>query len=127
MAIPPINPAASPAPQPAMPAAVTPIDPVQAVQPAGSSANNGATDDSTSQQQKSAAQPADSALEDINSQMKAWQTQLQFSIDPDLDEVVVSLVDSESGDVIRTIPSDVVLRIAKMIVKMQGNSVETEA
>jgi flagellar protein FlaG len=110
-----------------MPAAVTPIDPVQAVQPAGSSANNGATDDSTSQQQKSAAQPADSALEDINSQMKAWQTQLQFSIDPDLDEVVVSLVDSESGDVIRTIPSDVVLRIAKMIVKMQGNSVETEA
>ncbi|CFW11514.1 flagellar protein [Bordetella pertussis] len=36
-------------------------------------------------------------------------------------------MDAETGDVLRTIPSEAVIRIAKMIVKMQGNAVETTA
>ncbi|MFQ6689169.1 flagellar protein FlaG, partial [Bordetella pertussis] len=71
--------------------------------------------------------PMDRALEEINAQLKAWSTQLQFEIDPDVHQVVVSIVDAETGDVLRTIPSEAVIRIAKMIVKMQGNAVETTA
>jgi flagellar protein FlaG len=59
--------------------------------------------------------------------MKAWSTQLQFEIDPDVHQVVVSVVDAESGDVVRTIPSEAVLKIAKMIVNMQGNGIKTSA
>ena len=51
--------------------------------------------------------------------MKAWSTQLQFEVDPDVHQIVVSVVDSESGKVLRTIPSEAVIKIAKMIVNMR--------
>jgi flagellar protein FlaG len=97
-----------------------------AVAPAAKSASGNGADSATSQQQK-AAQSPEKALESVNQQMKAWQTQLQFSIDPDLHRVVMSIVDSENGDVISTIPSEVLLHIARLAVKLQGNSVETQA
>src|SRR3546814_5080797 len=68
--------------------------------------------------------PLERALEEINQQLRAWKTQLQFEIDPDVHQVVVSIVDSETGDKIRTIPSEALLRIARMIVQMQGNAVQ---
>ena len=52
---------------------------------------------------------------------------MQFEIDPDVHQVVVSIIDSETGDKIRTIPSEALLRIARMIVQMQGNAVQTTA
>ena len=67
------------------------------------------------------------ALDEINDQMKAWSTQLQFEIDPNVHQVVVSVVDANTGDVIRTIPSEALLKIAKMIVNMQGNGIKTTA
>jgi flagellar protein FlaG len=59
--------------------------------------------------------------------LKAWSTQLQFELDPNAHRVVVSIVDAQSGDVIRTVPSDAVIRVAKMIVKLQVQAVETTA
>ena len=37
------------------------------------------------------------------------------------------MVDANTGDVIRTIPSEALLKIAKMIVNMQGNGIKTTA
>ena len=133
MAVSPLHPAA-PLPVAPVAAAVPPAaaDPALAVMASAVTATASATDsngtrdpssDSSPQQQ----QTIEKALEDINEQMKAWSTQLQFEVDPDINRVVVSVVDAESGDVVRTIPSDAVLRIAKMIVKLQGNAVETSA
>ena len=69
----------------------------------------------------------DTALEQLNENLKAWATGVRFDIDPDTQRLIVSLVDNESGDVIRTVPSDAVLQISKMIAQFQGNGINTKA
>ena len=69
----------------------------------------------------------DTALEQLNENMKAWSTGVRFDVDPDSQRLVVSLVNNESGEVIRTVPSDAVLQISRMIAKFQGNSINTKA
>ncbi|SSW73967.1 hypothetical protein AVE30378_06315 [Achromobacter veterisilvae] len=125
MAVTPLAPVSfAPAPVAAAPVVA---DPAISVTPAATATNSGASGSATSGQSDSQKLPLDKALEEINDQMKAWSTQLQFEIDPDVHQVVVSVVDAESGDVVRTIPSEAVLRIAKMIVNMQGNGIKTTA
>ncbi|MGY6273549.1 flagellar protein FlaG [Achromobacter denitrificans] len=125
MAVTPLAPVSF-APVQAIPAPVV-ADTAVNVTPAAAATNSGASDGATSGQSDSQKLPLDKALEEINDRMKAWSTQLQFEIDPDVHQVVVSIVDAESGDVVRTIPSEAVLRIAKMIVNMQGNGIKTSA
>lgn len=67
------------------------------------------------------------ALEKLNTNMQAWSTGLRFDVDDDTQKLIVSLVDSESGEVIRTVPSDTALQISKMIAKFKGNSINTKA
>lgn len=131
MAVSPLHPAAvlplPVAPSVAAPAAPTTVDLSLAVKPAAEATDSNGARDATADSRQPPQEPLEKALEDINEQMKAWSTQLQFDIDPEINRVVVSVVDSATGDVMRTIPSDAVLRIAKMIVKLQGNAVETSA
>ena len=68
----------------------------------------------------------DDTLEELNQRMQAWSTGLKFSMDEDAQRLVVSVVDTATGDVIRTVPSDAVLKVAKMIVQMQGQMVDTK-
>ncbi len=128
MAVSPLHPAAAvaaaPAPTPATPVAV---DSAVVITPVGNATDSSGARDTGSDPSQQQPQSVEKALEDINEQMKAWSTQLQFEVDPDINRVGVSVVDSKTGDVVRTIPSDAVLRIAKMIVKLQGNAVETSA
>jgi len=77
--------------------------------------------------ERGAGQPLDEALEDVNNSLKAWSTGMRFDIDPEAQRVVVSLIDNETGEVLRTVPSDAVIRIAKMIVQLQGQVVSTSA
>lgn len=109
--------------------AATPVvaDPSVTVAPPVASTNSGGTDSAMSEQSNSQKLPLEKALDEINDQMKAWSTQLQFEIDPNVHQVVVSVVDANTGDVIRTIPSEALLKIAKMIVNMQGNGIKTTA
>lgn len=111
------------------PVAATPVvaDPSVTVAPPVASTNSGGTDSATSEQSNSQKLPLEKALDEINDQMKAWSTQLQFEIDPNVHQVVVSVVDANTGDVIRTIPSEALLKIAKMIVNMQGHGIKTTA
>lgn len=125
MAVSPIAPASF-APAPVAAAPVVP-DPAVSVVPTAAATNSGTSDSATSDQSNSQKLPLDKALDEINDQMKAWSTQLQFEIDPNVHQVVVSVIDAESGDVIRTIPSETLLKIAKMIVNMQGNGIKTTA
>ncbi|APX74142.1 flagellar protein FlaG [Achromobacter insolitus] len=125
MAVTPLAPASF-APAPVAAAPVAP-DPAVSVVPMAAATNSGASDSATSDQSDSQKLPLDKALDEINDQMKAWSTQLKFEIDPNVHQVVVSVVDATSGDVIRTIPSETLLKIAKMIVNMQGNGIKTSA
>ncbi|AVJ27659.1 flagellar protein FlaG [Achromobacter spanius] len=125
MAVTPLAPAAF-ASLPVSTVIATP-DPSSTAAPATASADSGASGGATSDQANAQKLPLDKALDEINEQMRAWSTHLQFEIDPDVHQVVVSVVDADSGDVIRTIPSESVLKIAKMIVNMQGNGIKTAA
>lgn len=69
----------------------------------------------------------DKALEQLNNSLKPWTTGVRFDIDPDTQRLVVSLVDNESGEVIRAVPSEAVLHISKMIAQFQGNGINTKA
>jgi len=69
----------------------------------------------------------DMALEQINDTMKAWSTGLKFNVDPELHRVVVSIIDNATGEVLRTVPSEAVIRVAKTIVQLQGMAVNTKA
>jgi flagellar protein FlaG len=52
---------------------------------------------------------------------------MRFHVDEDAQRVVVSIVDNKTGEVLRTVPSEAVLKVAKMIVQMQGQTVNTRA
>ncbi|HHU95484.1 MAG TPA: flagellar protein FlaG [Alcaligenaceae bacterium] len=69
----------------------------------------------------------DTTLEQINESMRAWATGLRFDVDEDTQKLIVSLVDSDTGEIIRAVPSDAALQISKMIAKFQGNSINTKA
>ncbi len=71
--------------------------------------------------------PLDKTLEQLNESMRAWSTGMRFDVDEDAQRVVVSIVDSATGEVLRTVPSDAVIRVAKMIVQLQGGAIDTRA
>lgn len=66
------------------------------------------------------------ALEQANDQLKAWSTGMRFDVDEDTQRVVISIVNAQTEEVLRTIPSDAVLRVAKMIVQLQGTGIDTK-
>jgi flagellar protein FlaG len=59
------------------------------------------------------------AVDGINRAMQPSNSNLAFSIDPGTRMLVVTVVDTETGDVIRQIPSEEVLAIAQSIAQNQ--------
>lgn len=131
-----INPLA-PAPAMAVAAGPLPADPSRAVPPDAAvqvTAGQQATDSNTATQGDAgqadggqAMDPLEKALKLVNDNLQAWSTDMRFDVDPDSGRIVISIIDHGSGKVLRTVPSDAVLRVAKMITKMQGSGVNTEA
>jgi flagellar protein FlaG len=109
--------------------AAAPPEPAVTVTPASNAEGTGSA--TTAPQDKEGAfyspNSLEKALEDVNNNMKAWATGMRFDVDADANRVVVSIIDSATGEVLRTVPSDAVIRVAKMIVQMQGNAVNTKA
>lgn len=135
MAIPPVTPAvASVQAAPILPDSSLQL-PSTAVAAVGDAEKSSAGDSATSNQGQNPAntgaeassQTLEGALEELNRGMQAWSTQLQFEVDPEIQRLVVSVLDSETGDTIRTIPSEAVLRMAKIIVSLQGQIVNAQA
>lgn len=122
----------NPPAQAAMPAeTVKPARPEPAVQvTATTAARNGG--DATGRHGDASAFPGpaadvDKAFEEINAAMQAWDTGMRFEIDEDTHQIVVSIVDTKTGDVLRQIPSEEVLHVAKMITQFQGNLLSVKA
>lgn len=125
MAVSPLPPA--PHLSPLAPVATVLPRPAIAVTPATSAANSGGAKTATAGNPGQPQLPMDKLLDKLNEQMRPWSTELQFEIDSDVHQVVVTIIDSKTGEKIRTIPSDVLLRIAKMIINLQGNAIQTSA
>lgn len=68
----------------------------------------------------------DDAISKVESFLKVQNRDLAFSIDEETNRSIVTVKDSQSGDVIRQIPSEEVLKLAERIQELQqdvGNSV----
>lgn len=60
------------------------------------------------------------AVSALNEQMTSSKTGLGFSVDKSLDRPVVIVRNTETGEVVRQIPTDVVVRMARSIDDMKG-------
>jgi flagellar protein FlaG len=60
------------------------------------------------------------SLQEINKTLHTLSISVQFQIDPDYNEVIIKVVDQENGKVIRQIPSEDVVRIAKTMDNLKG-------
>lgn len=90
------------------------VDGAQQSKDLGSSADN----------QNNREQPSDSietAVAEISEFVQSQNRQLQFSIDENTNRSVVRVTDSESGDVIRQIPSEEVLALSDRIRELQSD------
>ena len=65
-------------------------------------------------------QEVERAIEEINQQLKIFDRILNYRFDQDTNELIVKVVDAESGEVIRQIPPDQVLRAAKLMKELKG-------
>lgn len=62
------------------------------------------------------------AITKLNDYVQSYQRDLKFSVDQELGEPVVQVIDSSTREVIRQIPSEVALRLARNL-----NAVQREA
>ena len=60
------------------------------------------------------------AIKEIQQSVDNGNTNLQFSVDEDTGRTIVSVIDSETRQVVRQIPSEEVMRMARALDRMQG-------
>lgn len=91
------------------------------------------TKDSLDRERKTDGKQTDNliSLEDVkqlaeqgNKVLAEAQRNLQFKVDETTNQVVVSVVDQKSGEVLRQIPSDEVLALAKRLKELDGEQVQ---
>ncbi len=69
----------------------------------------------------------DNALADLQSRVQNVQRDLDFSVDDSTGDVVVKVVDRESGKVVRQFPSEEVLKLTEQLEDMQSLMFEAKA
>lgn len=65
-------------------------------------------------------QSLERALEDLNNQMKQNGRNLNFKMDETLNRPIVTVVNSQTGEVVRQIPNEVVVRVAHNLNNLKG-------
>ena len=60
------------------------------------------------------------SLEDINKVLAGFSISVQFQIDPDYKELIVKVVDQDTGQLIRQIPTEDVVRMSKAMDNLKG-------
>jgi flagellar protein FlaG len=61
----------------------------------------------------------ESAVRELNQSMKANNSNLAFTVDPDTEQTIVSVTDSQTGEVIKQFPSKEAIAISKAIGEIQ--------
>jgi len=65
------------------------------------------------------------AVQDLNEGLRSMNNHLQFSIDDKTDSVVVKLIDGDTGEVLRQMPPEELLRLRAYYKEQQGLLVNT--
>lgn len=69
---------------------------------------------------KSSAEAIKESVQKVNDMVKTMNRELEFSVDSDTNINVVKVLDSQTNEVIRQIPSEAVVQIAKALDQLQG-------
>ena len=90
---------------------------------------NPATAGATAQDAVDEATPAqlESAVHEVNAALALREVGLRFEVDKDTDKVIVKVVDRATGEVIRQIPNEEVVRIARLMSEGSGLLVDQVA
>lgn len=90
-----------------------------------------AATDTAAAVQKSAAAPSveqvKQAVTNINKSLQSLSQDLEFSVDADSNRTIVKVVDQRTKEVIRQIPSEEALEIAKALDSVQGLLIKQQA
>jgi flagellar protein FlaG len=78
-------------------------------------------------QQPTSLEQVQQAMEDVRNAIAPVAQDLLFSIDEDTGKTIVKVVDASTDEVIRQIPSEEIISIAKALDKLQGLLVEQKA
>jgi flagellar protein FlaG len=82
----------------------------------------------TNAQSTDSASKLDKAISRINEFVQKIQRDLQFSVDDESGKTVIKVIDSESKEVIRQIPEEVLLQVARSIEEsLEGALLEVKA
>ena len=60
------------------------------------------------------------SLEDINKVLNGFSISVQFQLDPDYKELIVRVVDQDTGKLIRQIPTEEVVKMSKAMDNLKG-------
>ena len=89
--------------------------------PSGGSGRTGAAREVPADTKAAAAPERErSALAEINESLRMSAIGVQFEFDKEADTMIVKVVDVESGELIRQMPSEEVVRISRALGKLQG-------
>ncbi|MBA4743478.1 MAG: flagellar protein FlaG [Azoarcus sp.] len=77
--------------------------------------------------QEASIQELSAALEEVQKTIRPVASELNFSLEEDTGRMLVKIVDMETDEVIRQIPSEELLRISKALDKLQGLLLNSEA
>lgn len=69
---------------------------------------------------KPSAEQTRKSLQEINQVLAGLSVSVQFQIDPDIKDVIVKVIDKDSGKVIRQMPSEDVVRLSKAMDNLKG-------
>jgi flagellar protein FlaG len=79
------------------------------------------------QKEKPSAEEIKQGLEAVNIKLMSMNSSIQFIVDGKTDDVVVKVVDNDTGKVIRQIPPEAVLRLREHLAEMSGLIVKQKA
>ena len=85
------------------------------------------TGDGTNRQDPNSLEKVQQAMEEVRKAISPVAQDLLFSIDQDTGKTVIKVMDASTDELIRQIPSEEILSIAKALDKLQGLLIEQKA
>ena len=76
--------------------------------------------DAKEAEDKLSARQVQQSLQEINKVMAGLSISVQFKIDPDYKELIINVVDQDTGKLIRQIPTEEVVKMSKVMDNLKG-------
>lgn len=112
---------------PATQQSAAPAEPQLRSVPSAQDSGQAGLSDKKQQQKEDAKRPVEQAVKDINEFFQNIRRTLEFKLDQDSGRMVVQIKDAETKQVIRQIPEEYVLKLAKQLDEVKGLLFEDKA